>query len=67
VSDTEGKTLVSALLPAKIGTYRAPSWLRERAGKKSLRWRVRALDESGQQVGESTWRNLSFAEPERPE
>ena len=60
VADTDGKVVVSALLPAKIGTYRAPSWLRERAAQKSLRWRVRALDESGQQVGESVWRNLSL-------
>lgn len=66
VSDADNKSLVSALLPAKIGTYRAPSWLRERAGQKSLRWRVRALDENGQQVGESTWRTVNFAEASKP-
>ena len=60
VTDSDGKTLVSALLPSRIGTYRAPSWLRERSAQKSLRWRVVALDESGQKVGESQWRKLNF-------
>jgi len=62
VADDAGKTLMTAVLPAKIGTYRAPSWVRERTKQTGLRWRVRALDENGQQVGESAWRNLSFAE-----
>ena len=60
VSDINSKTLMSALLPSRIGTYRGPSWLRERSAQKALRWRVVALDESGQKVGESPWRNLNF-------
>jgi len=66
VTDLVGKTVLSALLPAKMGTYRAPSWLRERVAQKSVRWRVRALDLNGQQVGESQWRNLNFASGPTP-
>ena len=66
VADADGKTVMTALLPAKLGTYRAPSWLRERTKQNALRWRVRALDESGQQVGESAWRNLCFGEIGKP-
>jgi hypothetical protein len=61
VTDTDGKTLVTAVLPARIGTYRAPPWLRERAGQKAVRWRVRALDENGQIIGESPQRSFTFA------
>jgi hypothetical protein len=61
VTDTDGKTLVTAILPARIGTYRAPPWLRERAGQKTVRWRVRALDENGQIIGESPQRSFTFA------
>jgi len=62
IRDVDGRTLVTALLPARVGTYRAPSWLRERAGPKTLRWTVRALDENGQHIGESRWRSFSFAQ-----
>jgi len=62
IRDVDGRTLVTALLPARVGTYRAPSWLRERAGPKTLRWTVRALDENGQHIGESLWRSFSFAQ-----
>lgn len=62
VTDGDGKTLVTALLPARVGTYRAPSWLRERAGQKTVRWTVRALDENGQHLGESPKRSFSFAQ-----
>ena len=60
VSDAGGKTILSALLPSGYGSYRAPSWLRERAGGP-LRWRLIALDEAGKRIGESPWRNLRFA------
>jgi hypothetical protein len=66
VTDANGKTLMSALVPARIGTYRAPSWLSERATQKAAKWRVRALDQNGQTVGESQWRNLSFTSEAKP-
>ena len=66
VTDTDGKTLMTAVLPARIGSYRAPPWLRERAGQKAVRWRVRALDENGQVIGESPLRSFTFAQTEQP-
>ena len=66
VTDIDGKTLVTAVLPARVGTYRAPSWLRERAGQKIVRWTVRALDENGQHIGESPRRSFSFAQSGKP-
>jgi hypothetical protein len=61
-TDSSGKSVLSALLPAGTGTYRAPSWLKERSGAGVLRWRVIALDETGRQLAESSWRNLRFGE-----
>jgi hypothetical protein len=61
ITDVDGKTLVKAVLPARKEAYRAPSWLRERAGQRTIRWTVRALDENGQLVGESPRRSFSFA------
>jgi len=62
----DGRRLITAVLPARVGSYRAPSWLRERAGQKTVRWTVRALGENGQHVGESPWRSFSFAQIENP-
>ncbi|MDQ3819420.1 MAG: hypothetical protein M3362_17320, partial [Acidobacteriota bacterium] len=62
IEDANGKTILSALLPRGTGTYRAPSWLRERA-PGVLRWRVIALDDAGKELSESEWRTLRFAEP----
>lgn len=63
ITDPTGKSVLSALLPPATGTYRAPSWLKERSGAAVLRWRVIALDETGQQLAESPWRSLRFSEP----
>nr|ART36323.1 C602 [uncultured bacterium] len=66
VTDIDGHTLVTAVLPARVETYRAPSWLGERAGEKTVRWTVRALDENGQHIGGSPQRSFSFARTEKP-
>ena len=60
IETSDAKPVFSALLPAGAGTYRAPSWLRERAGAANLRWRVSAIDGDGQSIGESSWRSLRF-------
>lgn len=60
-TDLEGKSILSALLPPGAGTYRAPSWLRERVAGGFLRWRVIALDSTGQQIAESTYRTLRLS------
>lgn len=53
-----GDELLSAVLPAGVGGYRAPSWLGERAGGPDLRWRVVALDLRGNQVAAAAWRSF---------
>ena len=62
ITDPDGKSILSALFPPGTGTYRAPSWLRERSGAAVLRWRVIALDETGKQLAESPWRSLRFSQ-----
>jgi len=51
-----GSTVLSALLPAGVGTYHGPTWLKERSTNSRLRWRVIELDDSGNVVMDSGWR-----------
>jgi len=51
VEDDAGKLILSALLQAAALRYRAPSWLKDRAGNRSLHWRVVALDQKGALIG----------------
>jgi hypothetical protein len=60
VTDDAGNSILSALLPASSYTYRAPSWLKERASNRTLRWRVVAVDETGNSVTDTPWRTLRF-------
>jgi hypothetical protein len=61
VEDAQGQPLLAALLPSGVGAYRAPAWLWEKAGAGGLRWRVLALDRTGNQTSESGWRRLKPA------
>lgn len=65
IADTNGRTILAALLAQGSGTYRAPSWLSERA-PNGLRWRVIALDKTGKQMSGSDWRIMHFGESARP-
>ncbi len=62
VNDRE--TVLSALLPPGVTTYKAPSWLEEKRGAGDLRWRVIALDGGGNEIGKSKWRTI-LAVPRR--
>lgn len=55
IHDTTGNLLHSAYLQPGIETYRAPSWLQEKA-PAGVRWRVVALDLRGRDVMMSPWR-----------
>ena len=61
VLDSAGKVVASALLPAHLGTYALPPWVREQAAPGELRWRVEALDPDGAQVAATEWRSFTFA------
>jgi hypothetical protein len=59
----KNQPILSALLLPGEGSYRAPSWLRERVTDGEVRWRVLALDQSGSLVDASGWRSLRLATP----
>jgi hypothetical protein len=61
IQDSKDKPILSAMVPAGVGTYRAPPWLRDRTLDGNLRWRVSAFDRIGKHVGETDWRSLRVA------
>ena len=56
IQDTDGKNLLFAWLRSGVKSYRAPSWLKDKAD--TIRWRVIAKDQSGKALSESGFRNL---------
>ncbi|HEX9652248.1 MAG TPA: hypothetical protein VGA99_00925 [bacterium] len=60
VKDSQGQVVLSAMLQSGVGTYRAPSWLKDRASGGSLNWHIAALNFAGDVVLESEWRALTF-------
>lgn len=60
VMDTEGQSILAAVLPAGVLDYRSPPWLAERAPGGSVRWRVVALDRGGEPIRQTDWRELRF-------
>lgn len=60
IEDDAGALLLSALLQPNVTTYRAPSWLKSKAGQRTLQWRVVALDQAGAMMSETARRNLRF-------
>ncbi len=61
VEDSEGRLIVSAVLLPGADGYRAPSWLKEKAGDGRLRWRVIAFNKSSNQIAETPRRNLRLS------
>ena len=58
IRSESGADLHQALLQQGIGTYRAPSWIRERASGTAITWRVVTLGGDGEEVGATEWRDL---------
>ncbi|HEY7544053.1 MAG TPA: hypothetical protein VID27_04180, partial [Blastocatellia bacterium] len=58
VTDAQGQAIFSALTLPGTGAYRAPSWIKDKAGDGNLLWRVVALDQNGNPVSETAWRKL---------
>ncbi|HEX4950669.1 MAG TPA: hypothetical protein VFZ34_28660 [Blastocatellia bacterium] len=56
IQDAEGKNILFAWLRSGIRSYRAPSWLKEKA--ETIRWRVIAKDQAGKPLGESGFRTV---------
>ena len=60
IADPAGKEVFSAVLQQGLGSYRAPSFLREKAAGK-LRWRVVAMGPDGRVTASSAWREAGWA------
>jgi hypothetical protein len=53
----DGESVLAAVVPASLTSYRSPPWLGDQA-TGSLRWRVTALDAAGGSIARSEWRTL---------
>jgi hypothetical protein len=56
--ESDSGEVMAAIVPRGPALYRAPSWLRERAGGSSFRWRVAALDLLGRELSRTEWRRI---------
>lgn len=63
VQRLDGQPAIGAVVQSGIAAYRAPSFLREKAGDGYLRWRVTALDAEGRPIDESGWRDCRLMPP----
>ena len=61
VRNASGDEVLAAIVPRGPGIYRAPPWLRERAGAGPLTWRIVALDLLGKTLGSVDWRKLTLS------
>lgn len=59
IQNEAGEHVHSAWLRANLLSYRAPSWLPEKA--TVMRWRVISKDQSGKVLHETAWRIVSFS------
>jgi hypothetical protein len=58
VFNEQEQRILSALLPASLTSYRAPSWLAQKKGGGELRWRVVGLDNSGKAIVQTNLRGF---------
>ena len=63
IRNAAGEDLLAAIVPRGPGLYRAPAWLRERAGNEAMTWRVTALDLLGREVSRTEWRRIPPSAP----
>jgi hypothetical protein len=60
VEDLQSAPIISAILPAGARSYRAPSWFKDRVGKRVVRWRVISFDQEGDEIDKTEWRAMRF-------
>lgn len=60
VVDLQGTPVISAILPAGVTSYRAPSWFKDRVGTRVVRWRVISYPQEGNEINKTEWRVLRF-------
>lgn len=66
IEDLAGQSVLSALLPPGITTYRAPPWLGEKAGGRPMQWRVSGLTLGGRVIAGTAWRSLGVRVGDTP-
>jgi hypothetical protein len=64
--ENDSGEVLSAIVPRGPASYRAPSWLREKAGTAPLKWRVLALDLLGRTIAEVPWLSFQIKSPTPP-
>jgi hypothetical protein len=60
VENAQHEAVLSALLPPGLGSYRAPSWLRDRTSGRPMRWRIVVIDFNGEEIGKTSWRPFTI-------
>jgi hypothetical protein len=60
VEDLQSAPVISAILPAGVISYRAPSWFKDKVGKRVVRWTVISFDQQGNEIDKTEWRALRF-------
>ncbi len=58
IEDDQNKKVFSAVVLPTVREYQIPSFVRELAAAKSLRWRVAAIDEAGKTLEESKFQDV---------
>jgi hypothetical protein len=53
IRDLQNQEVLAAILQPDMHSYRAPSWLREQVGGKTLQWRVVAVSAQGKTLNET--------------
>jgi hypothetical protein len=60
VEDLLGTPVISAILPKSVGSYRTPSWFKDKVVDTIVRWRVIAFDQQKNSIATTEWRALRF-------
>lgn len=60
IKNSASQVVLSAILQSGVGSYRAPSWIKDRLEDDVLGWRVVGLDFSGKEMLKSEWRILKL-------
>lgn len=58
VAEPAGNVVLSAMISGESGVYRSPPWLKDRAVRDQLKWRVIAFDSVGARIDEADWRGF---------
>ena len=60
VENSQNQSVLSALLPPGVGSYRAPSWLKDKVPDQELHWRIVVIDFAGNEIGKSARRQFKI-------